>query len=139
MPTLTTFTVCESVGNFAPQPNVNIPQLNGPQAVLRPYFIPSSFSFGISAGVIGVDSKKSNSVRFLIKNPEGIIIQDSGESMFPALSEDDSLPNDYQGFVLTLDIRNLIIEEQGVYVFELFVNDESIGTRDIPIFPAKRK
>lgn len=139
MPTLTMFTVCNSIGDLNPQPGVSIPTLNGPQAVLRPLFIPSSFSFGISAGVIGIDLTKPNSIRFVITNPDKKIIQDSGESGFPALPEGDSLPIEYQGFMLTLDIRNLVIEKEGVYVFELYVNGVSAGAREIPIFAAKRQ
>ncbi len=139
MPELTMFTVCESVGNVSPQPGVNIPQLMGPQTVLRPMFIPGSFSFGVSAGVIGINLKQSNSVKFTIKTPTGQIVQASENAVFPPIFEDDSLPQEYQGFMLTLDVRNMVVEEQGNYSFELFINDESVGSRAIPIFVASRK
>jgi len=141
MPKLTMFVVCDSVGSFTPQPNVSIPQLTGPQVVLRPVFIPGTFSFGIAAGVLGVDLKHNNEVQFTIKAPNGSIIQDSGKSSIPILAaiEEDVLPDEYQGFMLTLDVRNLIIEEEGVYTFTLMINDEIIGSHEIPIFTGKRK
>lgn len=133
------FMLCDSVGYFTSQPNVEIPQLTGPQVALRPMFIPGNFSFGISAGISGVDLQKTNTFRFTIKSPEGVILQESGESIIPLIPGQDIMPTEYQGFVLTLDIRNLVIEKSGIYTFDVFVNGEQVGSRPIPIFKANRK
>jgi hypothetical protein len=133
------FMVCDSVGNTTLQPNVNVPQLTAPQAVLRPQFIPGNFSFGIAVGVIGVDLNKNNEIQFTIKAPDGKTVQDSGKNIFPALNEEDVLPEEYRGLMLTLDIRNLVIEIDGIYTFSLWINDELIGERNIPIYAVKRK
>lgn len=132
------FMICDAVNSATPNPNINIPQLSGPQVVLRPKFIPGNFSFGIAAGVIGVDLSTNNDVRFTISSPDGTIIQDSGSASFPALANEDTLPSEYQGFMLTLDVRNLVIEKEGIYKFRLWINGEEIGAHDIPIFSGKK-
>ncbi len=135
MPSISMFVVCESV---SPQLNSNIPQLSGPQCVLRPQIIPSTFSFGLAVGVVGVDPNLQNTIRFTISNPKGAIIQNSGDAVFPPVGIDDTMPKEYQGFMLSLDVRNLLIEESGIYTFTLYVNNMEIGSRDIPIFKGRQ-
>ena len=138
MPSISMFLVCDSINSVSTQPNLNIPQLTGPQCVLRPQFIPSTFSFGLAVGVIGVDSNKQNVIRFTISNPEGTIIQDSNENTFPPVGFDDTMPKEYQGFMMSLDIRNLLIEKEGIYTFTLYVNTFEIGRKEIPIFRGRK-
>lgn len=138
MPNITMFLVCDSINNFSPQPEINIPQLMGPQCVLRPQFIPGTFSFGLAVGVAGVDSNEQNTIRFTITNPAGAIIQNSGDNVFPPIGIDDTMPKEYQGFMLSLDIRNLLIEKEGVYTFTLYVNNVEIGHKEIPVFKGRK-
>lgn len=138
MPSISMFLVCDSINNITPQPNITIPQLVGPQSVLRPQFIPSTFSFGLAVGVAGVDSNVQNVIRFTISNPEGAIIHDSGDNVFPPIGFDDTMPKEYQGFMMSLDIRNLLIEKEGAYSFTLYVNNTEIGRKEIPIFRGRK-
>ena len=138
MPSISMFLVCDSINNITPQPNVNIPQLMGPQCVLRPQYIPGAFSFGLAVGVIGIDSSAENSIRFTISDPDKRIVQDSGKNVFPPLGNDDTMPKEYQGFMLSLDIRNLPVEKEGVYTFTLYVNDIEIGSNIIPIYKGRK-
>ena len=48
MEKITSFTICESIANMGPAP-----ALVAPQTILRPQFIPGSFSFGIAVGISG--------------------------------------------------------------------------------------
>lgn len=141
MAKLSMFVVCDNINNI----NVNaggeirsVPQLTAPQVVLRPMFIPGSFSFGIAAGVVGVNLQEKTKVRFTIANPEGKIINDSGETEFPIIDQADSLPTEYQGFMLSMDIRNIVFEMPGDYIFTLFVNGEEAGSHEIPVFEGNK-
>lgn len=135
MAKLVSFMICDTVNNIPGLENDGIVQtLVAPQIAVRPQFIPGNFSFGVAVGVSGVDLKKDNTVRFTVGDPKGNIIRDSGNSTLPVVPAKDSLPKEYQGFMLSMDIRNLPIEEEGCYVFKLYLNNDMIGEREIPIF-----
>lgn len=135
MARIVSFMICDTVNNIPAPTNDGIIQtLVAPQIAVRPQFVPGNFSFGIAVGVSGIDLKKENSVRFTIADPDGKVIQNSGSSTLPAVSDKDTLPEDYQGFILSMDIRNLTIEKEGCYLFRIFINDEEIGEREIPVY-----
>lgn len=136
MAKLTAFMLCDSI-NAIPVPTGGVlQQLVSPQVALRPQFIPGNFSFGIAVGVQGVNLHVTNRIRFTISDPHGEIIQDSGVSEFPPVPEDvqEILPAEYQGFMMNMDIRNLVLRENGEYLFCIYVNDELVGTQKVPIF-----
>lgn len=134
MAKIASFILCDSITNIPGPPNISVPQLNSPQIALRPPFIPGAISFGIAVGVNDFDLTTTNRIRFTITNPDGKEIQNSGDAEFGPLPITDSMPQQYQGFILSTDIRNLEIIAEGVYVFSLFVNGEVAGTCEIPVF-----
>ena len=134
MAEIVSFMVCNSINNIPTPDNVMVSNIVSPQIVLRPQFIPGNFSFGVAIGIAGVDLSKPNKIRFQINGPDGKSVHDSGESDVPGDRPDDILPAKYQGFVICLDIRNFVIEQQGEYQFLLYLNGEKIGTNIIPIF-----
>lgn len=134
MANLVSFVICESINNM-PAANMGVvPTLVAPQVALRPQFIPGNFSFGISVGLTGIDLNKVNKVRFTIKNPDNNVVQDSGITELPIPPHDSALPAQYQGFMMSIDIRNLAIHSEGEYIFAFYLNDECVGERIIPIF-----
>lgn len=134
MAKIASFVICESINNM-PAANMNVvPTLVAPQVAIRPQFVPGSFSFGIAVGINEIDLKVVNKVRFTIRNPEGAVLQDSGVSELPVAPQDSSLPAQYQGFMMCIDIRNLAVPCEGEYVFSFFVNDECVGDQIIPIY-----
>lgn len=134
MAKIVSFVVCESINNM-PSTNVGVvPNLINPQVVLRPQYIPGNFSFGIAVGVVGIDLKVPNKIRFTISNTDGIVIQNSGENDLPVVREEDTIPNEFQGFMMCMDIRNLVLHNEGEYSFTLYLNGESVGMKSIPIF-----
>ena len=134
MANLVSFVICESINNM-PAANMGVvPTLVAPQVALRPQFIPGNFSFGISVGLTGIDLNKVNKVRFTIKNPDNNVVQASGFTELPIPPQDTALPAQYQGFMMSIDIRNLAIHSEGVYIVAFYLNDECVGERIIPIF-----
>ena len=133
MAKVTMFMLCDSVNNL-PGPQGVIPHLVAPQLVLRPMFIPGNFSFGISIGVQGLNLKVPTKLGFTITDPNGVVLQKAEDAEIPAVEQVDTLPPEQQGLMLNLDIRNLVVQEEGVYKFTLRVNGEPLEDQSIPIY-----
>ena len=133
MAKVTMFMLCDSVNNV-PGPQGAISHLVSPQLVLRPVFIPGNFSFGISIGVQDLDIKKPIKLGFTIAAPDGKVLQRGDDAEIPPMNLEDTLPPEQQGLMLNLDIRNLVIHEEGVYKFTLRVNGDPLETQMIPIY-----
>lgn len=132
MANLFSFILCDS---FQQGINGPIPTLVSPQLALRPPFIPCTFSFAMAVGINDVNIYTPNKMKVTIKTPDDKIIYDSGETELPpSLEEDSSLPAEYQGFMMNIDIRNLPIEKEGAYYFTFFVNGKEVGTKLVPIY-----
>lgn len=133
MAQLVSFTICDSVNNV-PSPNGTVTTLSAPQIAIRPPYIPGALSFGIAIGVSGIELAKPNSFRFVIEDPTGKVVQDSLENALPIQTEEDTLPSEYQGFMISLDIRNLPFEVEGLYTFSFYLNGTLLGAKGIPVF-----
>jgi hypothetical protein len=135
MAKLTSFIICESINNMPAANNMDVvPTLVAPQVALRPQYVPGSFSFGVAVGINEIDLQMVNRVRFTIKSPENVLLQDSGVTELPVAPQDPALPAQYQGFMMCIDIRNLAIPCEGDYTFSFFLNDECVGDQTIPIY-----
>lgn len=134
MAKLFSFTICDSINNL-PAPGSTVPMLIAPQIALRPQFIPGNFSFGLAIGISGIDLQISNKLKFVIHSPDGKVVHDSGETDLPIVSKVDSfLPKMHQGFMMCIDIRNLLIPREGEYVFKFYLNGECVANQSVPIF-----
>ena len=135
MPNISTFMLCDSIQNIPTVDGGFVPGLFSPQLALRPRVIPGAFTFGVAVGIVGVDLTKENILRAEILNPEGKTVFAQADEMLKVVSKDDvHLPKDNQGFILCTEIRNLGIETEGNYKFVVYINNEKIGEKEIPIF-----
>lgn len=134
MANLVSFIVCESINNMPAAQMGSVPMLIAPQIALRPQFVPGNFSFGMAVGISDIDLRTTNKMRFIIKCPDGTIVQDSGENELPIAPKGDTLPPKHQGFMMCMDIRNLAIPSEGEYEFEFYLNGECVGKKEVPIF-----
>lgn len=108
--------------------------LYNPNLVINIKEFPSKVRFSLSVGVTGVSLKKDNEISLIIKNPNQKIVLSGNKATIQAIEHESKLPLDYQGFFGTADIV-LSCDIPGCYVAEVFVNDEKVGTAEIPIFP----
>lgn len=138
MAKLFSFTICEAVTNAPAGGAGGVPALVAPQIALRPQFIPANFSFGVAVGIADINLKETNKVRFTITSPTGETVYDTGEAELPTILEQDSLPPEHQGFMMSADIRNMPIPSEGVYVFTAYINGEVITTQNIPVYKKVR-
>lgn len=134
MAKISSFMICESVMNIQMPQGESVPQLHAPLSVLRPPYIPGSYSFGISLGITGASFTSDNKVRLGILSPDGTEIFNSGEINLGKIPEEKIIPLQYQGFVLTTDIRNLVFPREGLYYAEVTINGESAGKHPFPVY-----
>lgn len=133
MAKVTMFVLCDHIENIPAQQG-QITHLVAPQVALRPAYIPGSFSFGLAVGVQGINLSQVNKIKFKILTPNSDVIQESTEEAIPVIGQEDSLPVEFHGFVLNLDIRNLVVKDEGIYKFILFVNGDPLEAQNIPIY-----
>lgn len=134
MAKLVSFVVCDSITNIPAPQNGTITNLVSPQIALRPQFIPGNFSFGVAVGIADIDLRAENKMRFTIVDPDGGIAHDTGENAFPIIQEPDTLPKEYQGFMVNIDIRNLAVQSEGEYKFVFYINGAFVGEYKVPIY-----
>lgn len=134
MAKISSFVLCDAITNITTPYGDSVPQLMAPQPVLRPPVIPSTYSFGITIGITGVIFQANNVIRMTIISPKGDEIYNSGEINLGPIPEDDILPAEYQGFIISTDIRNLIIDCEGIYHASIDLNNEKVGEKEIPVF-----
>ena len=127
------FLLCDSI-EHKQMPCGEIQKLVSPQVVLRPMFIPGNFSFGVSIGVRGLKISEAIKLKFAVLAPDGNVVQESPETLIETDGVKDTLPEEHQGLMINIDIRNLVIQEEGVYKFVLTVNGEQLEPQDVPIY-----
>jgi len=133
MAKIATFMLCDAINHISTEKGP-VPQLIAPQFILTPMFIPSNFSFGVSIGISGLDLRQVNTVKFAIKTPQKTIVKESEAFSIPASTENNILPQEQHGITLNIDVRNLKVEEEGIYSIIIFINGEAIGEKEIPIY-----
>lgn len=67
--------------------------------------------------------------------PNGQQLYDSGEVPFPPMKRNgDNTPQQYEGILASVDVRNLPLKEEGIYIFEVAVNGDIVSKQEIPCF-----
>jgi hypothetical protein len=112
----------------------------GAQMMFQPIFIPCQYSFAISVGLSGFEPAQSYRLRFQFRK-QGLqtIISDSGDHEIDIsdLAADAQDAEDIQ-LVVGAQLANVIIEDEGWYETELFINSDSVGVYPIKIRKADR-
>lgn len=116
-----------------------VQQLTAPVIALRPKFVPSEYSFSVTVGISGFDLTKDNTIRFVFETPAGTNLVDTGSISLSGTPHDDTLPDEWQGIVVTLPIQNTQIETEGVYHLIVFFNEEQIDSKNIPVYRQSEK
>ncbi len=103
----------------------------GVLSVLIPEFVPGTFSFSIVFSVLDIDVSKNNSIQIVFsKNKDTNPLVNSGVIMIPPVPDEDGgvrLPNEYRGLNMSMDFRNVVFEEEGVYNTAVYCNGELLA------------
>lgn len=133
---ISSFTYCDSIQTeMTPQGPRN--QIVNPLQVLAPIAIPGNYSFAINCNIAGFDTMKENCVRIQFISPKGQILNDTGDIKFQLPAEQIKL-NKLGVMQFNLDMRNLVLDEVGLYSTKVLVNGEQIGEYNIQVIVGDR-
>lgn len=126
MAKITTFLYCDSIENIMTPSGPKL-TISNPLQVFTPAFIPGNFSFGILLGIIDFDTNLKHTFRLLFKHTDSQeVVFDTGIIEFP-IQNKSKLPKHLDGTMVNLDLRNVVIKDQGEYFTEVIFDDEKIG------------
>ncbi len=129
---VSTFIYC--LGTDRPNvPNAPI-NANGILNILVPEFIPSTFTFSIVVGIVGMEDK----IPYLLD----IVFYDchdkplvEAKGIKVSLPDTDAnilgLPDGAKGLMLSMDFKNVIIRDEGMYSTSVSLNGQKLGDYDI--------
>ncbi|WP_404988082.1 hypothetical protein [Clostridium culturomicium] len=131
MTTLKSFIYCEGIDTNI-TPNGPKPSLVSPLAALTPMFIPSMYSFSIFMSIQHDELNCNNSFRIVFRKKDSdLLIVDSGSQLLPPLDHESDLPKEARGFMINMDLKNVVIKEEGMHICEVYINDILIGGSEI--------
>lgn len=110
----------------------------GVLSALTPEFVPGAFSFSIIFSVLDFKMDEDNKIQIIFKSENGKELVNTGVIQLPPLPEGDiKLPKEYSGLNMSMDFRNVIFEEEGVYSTQVLFND--VQLTDCPIYVKGRR
>lgn len=124
------FLYCEGI-NVEVGQGGNKSSLIGPLMILRPQFIPGSFSFSIFIAIGESNCEEIHKFRLVFKKTnttENII--DTNYQPLPQL-DNEEVPGNSRGYMLNMDFRNVIIREEGYYESQVWFDDVLLNTYPI--------
>lgn len=113
------------------------PALKGILQYLAPKMFPTEYSFSISFGVYDLGKMENLKVRYVFKDPNGEIVNDTKQFDIP-ISEDMQKHN-HIGIQLNLDLKNVVLREQGEYFSEVYINENIAGKYPIDVILQEKK
>lgn len=129
---ITSFVYCSAIEQ-AP----NGPALRGILQFLAPKMLPTEYSFSVSFGVFDLGNMENLKVRYIFKDPDGEIINDTNHVDIP-LSKDMQQHN-HIGMQLNLDLKNVVLSKQGEYCSEVYINEKLAGKYPIDVILQEKK
>jgi len=135
------FLYCDSIQPIlATSPPNTIYQITSPLLALTPFHIPGSYSFAMAFAISGLDAAiESSSLRVEFYNPEGGLVQSTGNIKTPIMEDEKSkfFPLDFKGIFMQMDMRNVTFETEGVYSTKVFMNDDLLG--EYPVYVTQQR
>ena len=128
------FVMCKSLKN---EPGEKEPCLVGLMHVLSPKHIPSEYSFFVALGIMGADVTKVNTFKLIIKSPTDEQLAQTEVTTTPMTPDKITLPPDLAGYQAIIGFSNIEIPTEGLYKADIFINDELIETKLIPVVQNK--
>lgn len=128
--------------NTAQEMTPNGPKLHilTPLQVFLPRFIPGTFSFSITFGILDYDLLKEHKIQIkFINNKENILV-DTGSITLPINSNKPKidgktveLPLDMQGSIMNMNFQNVVFREEGIYKTNIVFDNDNIGSYEIKV------
>ena len=95
-------------------------------------FMPGTFSFSIIFSVLDADASQRNEIQIIFSKEDNVLI-DSGVISIPPIESTDNydLPKEYKGLNMSMDFRNVIFKEEGLYQTKVMFNGQEVGINEI--------
>lgn len=95
-------------------------------------FMPGTFSFSIIFSVLDADASQRNEIQIIFSKEDTVLI-DSGVISIPPIESTDNydLPKEYKGLNMSMDFRNVIFKEEGLYQTKVVFNNQEVGINEI--------
>lgn len=136
MPRINSFVICSSVTPIDESNGKKQIQLNSPLAIVSPP-CEGTYSFFISVGLIGLDYYSKHTMRCSITSPDKKVIFKTENSPTPVIDKKSikyHLPEEYRGFFINIDVRNVIFKKAGNYTFDIYIDDVQLNSQLIPVW-----
>ncbi|WP_455793016.1 DUF6941 family protein [Clostridium butyricum] len=130
MERISTFVYCESVQNENTPTGIKN-NILGPMNALRPMYIPGTFSFSIFLSILGIDLSKTHIMKIIFTDGKENIVN-TGDSQLPAQDLEPDLPESERGFMMNMDLRNVVLKKEGIYKTQVYFDDKLLG--EYPIY-----
>ena len=82
----------------------------------------------------GYRFEQKNTLHLWITSPSGESVIDFGNAELDVIEKKGALPDEYSGFTLCIDVRNMIIMAEGCYYLNAEINGEHLEKMEIPVF-----
>jgi len=107
--------------------------LINPQAILRPEFIPSLFSFAISLAIMGVDVTETHQFDMKITDPNDQTAIEILDQQTPTDNGDKFTPLDVseQYVIINMMMMNVPLRMNGLFKVTVQIDREEIGHQEI--------
>lgn len=114
-------------------PNQKKMALVSPTAAFSLPFIPSTFSFSIVVMMLGIPSVETIA-RICFKNASiGTILLDISAPISSLMVKNENIPSEFTGINLNIPLKNVLFENTGTYLCEVFLNGNIEKTEAIEI------
>ena len=128
---ISSVTYCDTIQTEV-TPQVPKQQIMKPLQALIPIAIPGNFSFTIVCSITGFDTTKENSAKIIFLDPKGNVLYDTGDVKFQLPPEQEKMGG-IASMQFNIDIRNLILREEGMYSTKVVFNNEELGEYKIQV------
>lgn len=131
-----TFIYCESsIMDVVPQGQQPKLHIIGPMQVILPMFIPGLFSFGVTFGLLDYNTEVTHTMRYTFKGPGENVpsVIDTHEIPVQIQPADSKIPEDMRGMMMNFDFRNVVMENEGTYLSEIYFDGVKIGEFPIKV------
>lgn len=138
-PIISSFMFSDETQNVQTQPQSASLHLINPLNVIRPHFVPGSYTFAMSFGILRLLLTQSHNLQIIMKSPSGKISLDTGVIYIsqPAPVEDD-LPLEAHGMMFNFNFRNVPFEENGEYLTTIIIDEQEIGEYPLFVYQQRR-
>lgn len=96
---------------------------------LTPEFIPSAFSFTIVLVIVGIEEDKAHTLDIIFKDNHGKPLVEAKSINIPFNNAFDrtNLPLEARGLTLGMDLKNVILKENGMYSTSVSLDGKNLG------------